>query len=74
MNAHNEEEDDEEEDETLSRMETDITDEEMARRCESQSSQRDVIWEMSNIHSRFCERKTLTYLFFLSDMKVWLGA
>lgn len=34
MNAHKEEEEDEEEDETLSRMETDITDEEMARRCE----------------------------------------
>ncbi|XDV52516.1 hypothetical protein PO909_021240 [Leuciscus waleckii] len=35
MNAHKEEEEDEEEDETLSRMETDITDEEMARRYES---------------------------------------
>ncbi|KAK7122037.1 hypothetical protein R3I93_022977 [Phoxinus phoxinus] len=34
MNAHKEEED-EEEDETVSRMETDITDEEMARRYES---------------------------------------
>lgn len=32
MNTHKEEEEDEDEDDTVSRMETDITDEEMARR------------------------------------------
>ncbi|XP_048014666.1 M-phase phosphoprotein 6 [Megalobrama amblycephala] len=35
MNTHKEEEEDEDEDNTVSRMETDITDEEMARRYES---------------------------------------
>lgn len=34
MNTHKEEEEDGDEDDTVSRMETDITDEEMARRWE----------------------------------------
>ncbi len=60
------EEDDGEEDDNVSRMETDITDEEMARRWERRSSQSDGIVQ---------EPKTLIVMCFSpSDMKAWLRA